>query len=162
MIELPPFVEGVYLVGSSAPITWHTLAHHGVTVRGPEPSTLDIHTHDAALVSWTRANADFYWRPWLHHSRFTLLRDWGVAWGVLGLSRIACTIRTADITAKATAGEWALSVYDHHAPILREALRLRRGESQRLFHSRRTRRAAAAAFMHAVLADVSAHGAEDV
>jgi hypothetical protein len=34
--------------GHANPVTWHTIAGHGVTLRGPEPSDLDIWTDSTA------------------------------------------------------------------------------------------------------------------
>jgi len=46
-------------------VTWHTLARHGIAVRGPEPSRLEIHVDPGALRTWTRGNLDSYWRAWV-------------------------------------------------------------------------------------------------
>lgn len=52
--------------------------------------------------------------------------DWGVAWGVLGMSRLAHTLEIGDITCKSGAGYFALSaVSDRWRPIIEEALRCR-------------------------------------
>ncbi|MER7274196.1 aminoglycoside adenylyltransferase domain-containing protein [Dactylosporangium sp. NPDC000244] len=130
------------------PVTWHTLAHHGIAVRGPEPSTLDVHTDAAELRAWTRANVASYWRPWLRRRGHALLTDRGVAWGVLGLARMRYTMATGGIASKSAAGAWALDAFPDHAQALREALRLRAGGPPQ-FRSRLVRRAAAAAFMRA-------------
>ncbi|WP_426503745.1 aminoglycoside adenylyltransferase domain-containing protein [Dactylosporangium sp. McL0621] len=110
------------------PVTWHTLAHHGVAVRGPAASALDIHTDGDGLRAWTRANIASYWRPWLRRHGLALLSDWGVAWGVLGLARMHYTLSTGGIASKSAAGGWALEAFPEHAPVLREALRLRAGD----------------------------------
>jgi len=133
------------------PVTWHTLARHGIAVRGPEPSTLDIHTDDAALRAWVRGNIAAYWVPWLRRRGPALLTDWGVAWGVLGLARMHYTLATGGIASKSAAGTWALDAFPEHAPVLREALRLRAGGTAQ-FRSRLARRSAAAAFMRAASA----------
>jgi hypothetical protein len=52
-----------------------------------------------------------------------------LAWGVLGTSRIACTLATARIVSKTEAGRWALATYPsewHRA--IQDALAVRRGE----------------------------------
>jgi len=46
------------------PVTWHTLARHGIAVRGQEPEHLRIHIDDAELRSWTLGNLNGYWRRW--------------------------------------------------------------------------------------------------
>src|SRR2546421_390931 len=39
-----------YVSRERHPVTWHTLAHHGVAVRGPQPQELDIWTDREGLA----------------------------------------------------------------------------------------------------------------
>lgn len=102
--------EGALTVGREgrSPVEWTTLARHGAALRGPETATLGVHTDAAASAGWTRGNLAGYWSSWLEHSRdpatptaVALLTDWGVAWVVLGVSRLHFTPATGDITSKA-------------------------------------------------------------
>jgi hypothetical protein len=100
------------------PVTWHSLARHGVAVRGPEPDRLEIRTDPAELLAWTRANLDGYWRDWVARAR----RWSGAGWvralpgrfaasGVLGVSRLHYTLATGEVVDKETAGEYALATF---------------------------------------------------
>ncbi|MEU1361307.1 hypothetical protein ABZ356_15860 [Micromonospora zamorensis] len=43
-------------------VAWHELARHGVTITGPELSTLDVWTDTHVLHAYTVNNLDTYWR----------------------------------------------------------------------------------------------------
>jgi hypothetical protein len=120
--------------GAGDPVTWHTLASHGVVLRGQTPDALDVWTDDEALRDWCRQNLVDYWQPWLGRARRLFSRlgaagltGWGPAWGVLGVSRIHYTIVTGAITSKLGAGQYARNVFAARwQRIIDECLRLRR------------------------------------
>ncbi|WP_188195761.1 aminoglycoside adenylyltransferase domain-containing protein [Nonomuraea sp. SYSU D8015] len=121
------------LRGGVNPVTWHTLAHHGVTCRGPKPAELDIWTDPAALAAWTDDNLDRYWRrlvtrasrlpsPW----GLATLGGYGAVWIVTGVSRMHYTLATGDVTSKTGAARHALEVFpERWHRVVDEALRLR-------------------------------------
>jgi Domain of unknown function (DUF4111)/Nucleotidyltransferase domain len=150
-------------VNMRGPVEWTTLARHGLALRGAEPSTIGVHTDPAELVAWTLDNLARYWTPWVQRSRdastqtaMALLTDWGVAWGVLGVSRQHYTLATGEITSKTGAGDYALDAFPSRwHPIITEALRCRpiplaRPESLEQAEQRRDE---AAAFMQAAIED---------
>ncbi len=148
--------------GGCDPVTWHTLADHGVPVRGPEPAALRVWTSRVALSAWTRRNLDDYWRVWLRRSSRLLSRPglacvhpWGPAWGVLGVSRLHYTLATGGITSKYGAGLYARETFDPRwSRIVDECLRLRRGDGGRPgYRSPFARRRAALAFVAMVIED---------
>jgi hypothetical protein len=117
------------------PVTWATLARHGIAMRGRPPAELGVWDDPAVLDQWTRQNLVEYWRPWqARHSKLlsgpglAALRPWAFAWGVLGVSRLHYTLTTGRITSKYGAGLYALRRFPTHwhPPIL-EALSIRRG-----------------------------------
>ncbi len=131
------------------PITWHTLSRCAVVVRGPSLATLDVWNVDPVLAEWTHSNVSTYWQPWLrrHGSQLSVaglqaLGSWATVWGVLGISRLAFTLATGDVTSKEGAGEYALTVMDPQwRPVIVEALRIRRGGAGRSpYHPFRRRR----------------------
>jgi Nucleotidyltransferase domain len=117
--------------GGCDPVAWHTLADHGVAIRGP--GRVEVWTDVAALARWTRRNLDGYWRPWLRRSSRLLSRPglacvsaWGPAWGVLGVSRLHYTLGTGAITSKCGAGRYAREVFGPEwLSIVDECLRIR-------------------------------------
>jgi hypothetical protein len=119
-----------------SPVTWATLARHGVRVRGPRTDTLAIWDDPAVLDRWVRQNLEAYWRPWLaRHSRLASrdglasLSARATAWGALGVSRLHATLAGGEITSKYGAGLYAMRRFPprwHH--VLVEALRIRRGD----------------------------------
>jgi Domain of unknown function (DUF4111) len=144
------------------PVTWHTLARHGLALRGPSPDALDVWIDSVGLVSWTRRNLDDYWRRWLHRSSRLLSRpgmatliDWGPAWGVLGVSRLHYTLTTGEISSKTGAGMYAREAFPSRwLKIIDECLRIRRDDPKRIFYrSRFERRRDALAFVDIVIAD---------
>lgn len=100
------------------PVTWHTLARHGVAIRGLEPEQLRIRTDPAELRTWTVGNLNDYWRRWVERvrrpglNRATVLGRRFIAGGVLGAPRLHYTIATGEVTTKETAGQYALETFE--------------------------------------------------
>ena len=125
--------------GDCDPVTWYTVAKHGVRCRGPEPADLAIWTDPAALVSWTLNNFDSYWQPLLRRaSRFPDpwsiigFTSYGAVWVVLGVCRLHYTLATGKIGSKEEAGCYGTRAFPEqwHRP-LNEALRIRRADRAR-------------------------------
>ncbi|MCK9875735.1 DUF4111 domain-containing protein [Frankia sp. Ag45/Mut15] len=144
------------------PVTWHSLARHGVAIRGPRPVEIDVAANPQDLARWTRGNRDGYWRQWWRHgSRLSTpaglacLTSREPAWGVLGVSRLHHTLTTGEIVSKAAAGEHARTAFGpgwHR--IIDECLRIRRADHRRsLYRNPFTRRAEALTFMDMVIND---------
>jgi hypothetical protein len=121
------------------PVTWHTVARHGVSCRGPEPANLIIWTDHDTLLSWTLENFNTYWQPLLRRASsvpdpwsVTAFTSYGAVWMVLGPSRLHYTLATGQIASKEEAGCYAIQVFPerwHRA--LNEALRIRRADRAR-------------------------------
>ena len=143
-------------------VTWWTLAHRGIAVRGLPPGQMDIHLDDAGLRAWTAANLASYWRPWAAAVAGGGPRAWRVrlthlharrlaAWGVLGTARMHATIRYGTVISKEQAGEYALDVFDADwHPVIRDALAYWRGLPP-LGRTSRVLRAETAAFVSHVI-----------
>jgi Domain of unknown function (DUF4111) len=142
------------------PVTWRTLAAHGIALRGREPASLNVRSDPAELRAWTIGNLNGYWRCWAGRAsrpglatvralprRFT-------AWGVLGAARLDYTLATGQITTKEEAGHYALEAFDpDFRPLIEEALAFwRRGPSTAPYRGRpdRRRRDAAAFVAHVI------------
>ncbi|MEV1174104.1 aminoglycoside adenylyltransferase domain-containing protein [Nonomuraea sp. NPDC049784] len=119
--------------GGLNPVTWHTLARHGLTCRGPKPDELDIWHDPAALAAWTDGNLDRYWRRLVNRAShlaspwgLTCLGGYGTVWVVTGVARLHYTLATGEITSKSGAGRYALEAFPEcwHR-VVDEALRLR-------------------------------------
>jgi Domain of unknown function (DUF4111) len=115
-------------------VAWHELAWHGVTVTGPERSTLGIWTDRQVLHEHTVGNLDTYWRDVAAQLAASSPDepeadlDYACCWCVLGVARLHHLIHTGEMTTKSGAGRWGLTFYDERwHRVLREALRLREG-----------------------------------
>ncbi|MGW0805164.1 aminoglycoside adenylyltransferase domain-containing protein [Nonomuraea sp. NPDC002799] len=123
--------------GGLDPITWHTLARHGLACRGPKPGELEIWNDPAALAAWTDGNLDRYWRRLVNRgSRLAspwgllCLGGYGAVWVVTGVSRLHYTLATGGIASKTGAGRHALEAFpDRWHRVVNEALRLRAEDS---------------------------------
>ena len=144
------------------PVTWHTLARHGIAVRGPDPAALGVWDDPAALATWTLGNLDGYWRPWHdRHARLAsraglaALGTWAPTWGVLGVSRLHYTLATGAITSKAGAGRYALGAFPARwHRVIRECLRIRCGNADpSLYRTPLARRREALAYIAMVIND---------
>lgn len=96
------------------PVTWHELARHGIAVRGPELSEVEIWTDDAALRAYTRENLATYWREQadsLAQFPAEAGRPEIVAWCVLGVSRLHHLLATGRLTSKSAAGHYAVETF---------------------------------------------------
>lgn len=141
------------------PVTWWTLAHHGIALRGPSPDRLTIHLNDDELRRWTAANLVSYWRPWAHAVTGGGVKAWRerirhlhsrrlAAWGVLGTARMHATISTGEVVSKERAGEYALETFDAAwHPIIHDALTYWRGLPPSSGRPARTMRSETAAFV---------------
>ncbi|MFF5038062.1 nucleotidyltransferase domain-containing protein [Nocardia salmonicida] len=156
------------VAGQQTPVAWHTLAHHGVALRGPAIGDLGIWTDPAALAAWQNTNLEKYWANGLSRAArliskpgLGLLTDYGTVWTVTGIARIHYTLATGDITSKDGAGRHALHTFpDRWHRIINEALRLRRGDSrQSLYRNPLARRRDILAFGH--MAITNAHNIYD-
>jgi Aminoglycoside adenylyltransferase, C-terminal domain len=135
------------------PVTWHTLAGHGIAVRGREPSRLGIRVDPVELRDFALDNLERYWRGWLAHARrpgpgqARALWRRSASWGVLGVSRLHYTLATGEIIGKEAAGEYALRAFaPGWRPIVEDALAFWRGRpAPPAYRGRPARRARAAA-----------------
>jgi hypothetical protein len=110
-------------------VSWHELARHGLSVRGPDLTEQDVWTDDAALRAFSHDNLGSYWAG----GADSLLKhpdEAGepslVAWSVLGVSRLHHLLATGTLTSKSGAGRYALTAFGPQwHRIIREALRAR-------------------------------------
>ncbi len=111
------------------PVTWHELAHHGVTVRGPELPEVEIWTDDAALRRYTHENLGSYWRGQadaLAQFPAEAGKPDIAAWCVLGVSRLHHLLATGELTSKTGAGRYAVEAFgEPWRQIVTEALAVR-------------------------------------
>lgn len=125
--------------GDCDPVTWHTLAGHGVRCRGPEPADVAIWADPAALACWTLNNFDRYWQPLLRRARrfpdpwsLAGFTSYGAVWIVLGVCRLHYTLATGGIASKDEAGRYGLQTFpEQWHRTLNEALRIRRADRAR-------------------------------
>jgi hypothetical protein len=123
------------LASPSRMIVWHELAQAGVTITGPELSTLEIWTDEKALHAYTVDNLDTYWRRNAEGlTRATPAdlptdkreRDYLLSHCILASVRLHHLLVTGEMTAKSRAGRWALTHYDERwHRVLTEGLHLR-------------------------------------
>jgi hypothetical protein len=112
------------------PVSWHELARHGVTVRGPALSEQDVWTDNAALRAYSHANLSSYWAgvadSLAKHDPTETSDPWLAAWCVLGVSRLHHLLATGRLTSKSGAGRYALTAFGTQwHRIIDEALRAR-------------------------------------
>jgi hypothetical protein len=98
------------------PVTWYTLATHGVTVRGPAAEKLSIWHEVEERVRFVIDNLSTYWHQLAEsvveaceqpESSFDLA---SFEWCALGALRLHYTAFTGDVTSKRGAGEYGIVV----------------------------------------------------
>jgi hypothetical protein len=111
------------------PVTWHELARHGVTVRGPELEEVDIWTDPQALRAYTHANLESYWAEGaasLRQFPAEAARADVVSWFALGIPRLHHLLATDRLTSKDGAGRHAVAAFgERWRPLVAEALAYR-------------------------------------
>lgn len=115
------------------PITWYTLATHGVTVRGPAAQQLEIPTDVEARIRFVTDNLRSYWNGVATQVADACDRPEPPAfdapmfvWCALGALRLHCTAFTGAVVSKRGAGEYGLTVVPTTLhPVLQSALALR-------------------------------------
>jgi hypothetical protein len=142
---LPPVPEMMFtgklemVASPSRMIVCHELAQAGITVTGPELSTLEVWTDEHALRDYTVGNLDTYWpRNAEGLVRATPAdlpadereRDYLLSHCILASVRLHHLLVTGEMTAKSRAGRWALTHYDERwHRVLAEGLHLRDASS---------------------------------
>lgn len=119
------------------PVTWFTLAEHGISLRGPSSTELDIHLDESDRRRWVIENVDTYWRSVRDEIADMLRGDpdrtefaaGTVEWCTLGVSRMWFTADTGGVASKNAAGAWAARRLPHHAALFATAARIRAGET---------------------------------
>lgn len=111
------------------PVTWHELARHGVTVRGPELEDVDLWTDGQALRAYTHANLQSYWAEQVSALRqfpAEAARPEIVSWFVLGVPRLHHLLATDRLTSKDGAGRRAVEAFgERWRALVAEALAYR-------------------------------------
>jgi hypothetical protein len=111
------------------PVSWHELARHGVTVRGPRLDQVDVWTDQQALRAYTHANLTEYWAGEVSSLRqfpAEAARPDVVAWFVLGVPRLHHLLSTDRLTSKDGAGRHAVEAFgERWRPLVAEALAYR-------------------------------------
>ena len=112
-----------------SPVSWHELARHGVTVRGPRLDQVDVWTDQQALRAYTHANLAEYWAgevSGLRRFPAEAARPDVVAWFVLGVPRLHHLLATDRLTSKDGAGRHAVEAFgERWRPLVAEALAYR-------------------------------------
>jgi hypothetical protein len=115
------------------PVTWYTLAHHGIAVRGPSPTELGIPTDIDARVRFVVENLQTYWTDLAADVATVCEREPGrgfagesFVWCALGALRLHFTAFTGGVTSKRGAGEYGLTVApERFHPAIEAALHVR-------------------------------------
>ncbi|MBV9818890.1 MAG: hypothetical protein JOZ07_11130 [Solirubrobacterales bacterium] len=118
VVPIAGHVAGRFRVAQRAgfdvnPVTWTTLADHGIAIRGPHRDRLAIHTDCQELRRWSLSNLNGYWRRWTKRALdVRALPRRAAAAGVLGAPRLHYTITSGQIATKEAAGHYACTVFD--------------------------------------------------
>ncbi|EFL10126.1 MULTISPECIES: aminoglycoside adenylyltransferase domain-containing protein [Actinomycetes] len=145
------------------PVTFCELARHGIAVRGPRPSDVDVWADQDALRAFTLDNLIRYWRPWWEKNRRTSalslavgMSPWFPVWAVLGVSRLHHLLATGELTSKCGAGRYAAKEFDPRwHRIIAESMSLRTSgeEGHRSYRNPLARRRDTLAFLDATIDD---------
>ncbi len=118
------------------PALWRCLARAGRPILGAAPAALGIADDDATLRAHALADLDAYWRPWIAQGEAALAAKppdsacdaKTLEWGVLGVSRIVCTLATGRIVSKREGGRFVLDhLPEAHQQAVWDALDARDG-----------------------------------
>lgn len=103
------------------PVTWHELARHGETMRGPALDRVDVWTDQQVLRSYSHGNLTSYWQELadaLPRFPAEASKPESVAWVVLGVPRLHHVLATDRLTSKDGAGRHAVEAFGEEWRIL--------------------------------------------
>lgn len=148
--------DGLHASGhaSGGWVTWWLLKHHGVTVVGIDPKTLDITINWNAFMADMHDNVNSYLTRFIRDPRrmVWLWFDYGIQWTVLGVLRQFYTLREHDIISKVGAGEYGLrNLPQRWHRIVHEAIRIRQQKPISLYRLRLQRTIDAWQFLRHVI-----------
>jgi hypothetical protein len=136
-VQRPWVLDGEYHVDGESfeinPVTWYTLATHGIALRGDPADRLGVHLDLGERRSWVRENLQTYWRGVGERLRAAMEADRSsetadgavLEWVALGVARMLYTWETGDVASKSAAGTWAADRAPDFADTLRAAVDLR-------------------------------------
>ncbi len=121
------------------PVTWLTLARHGIAARGPVVRDLDVAVDADEVRSFVRQNVAGYWRGVAGQVAGVLEAEPDrsefpaemTTWCCLGIARMLFTFETGDVASKTAAGDWCIERLPVHEPVLRHAIAIRAGATGR-------------------------------
>ncbi len=139
-VQRPWVLDGVYhLDGESFeinPVTWYTLAAHGIALRGVPPEQIGVWHQLEERRSWVAGNLDTYWRGVGAALGAGLAEsdedEWGgeiLEWVALGVARMLYTFETGEVISKSGAGRWAAQRIPQHADVFERAVEVRSAPS---------------------------------
>ena len=115
------------------PVTWYTLATHGVAIRGPGRTGLHVVTDVDDRRAFVRGNVSTYWRSVadmvaaaLADTDRTEFSAATTEWCVLGIARMFVTYRTGDVVSKSAAGEFLAAEAPEYRSLVGRAIEIRR------------------------------------
>lgn len=128
--------------GNVGIITWLMLKNYAITLIGKQPEHYIPNIDVSDLVSYVQLNANTYWVEWtekagnnLSITGISALFEQKVEWGVLGISRLYYTMHEKDIVSKYEAGVYTRDkVPKSFKRIIKEALRIRKGEDKKSYY----------------------------
>ncbi|NLP52588.1 GNAT family N-acetyltransferase [Bacillus sp. RO1] len=126
-----------------SPVTWWLLKNNGITILGPKAKDLPIHVTTEDLTDYVRKNMNEYWVTRvksMEKIKEQLMTypvehiETEMEWTVLGLLRQYYTLSERSIISKLAAGEYGLSQLEPKwHDLIREAINIRKGNSERIF-----------------------------
>ncbi len=169
--QLPPEMEpvvsysdGIFELGyfDINPVTWYELKETGITVFGPEISTLDLQADIGQVREYVFENINSYWRHWAANGRrpmsligTSLLFRKQAEWGILGVTRQYVTVTENKVVSKTEAGEYALRAFPEWSRVINEALYSRKGMRRTEYRNPFRRRRDILAYMDMVIDKVN-------
>ncbi|MET4562779.1 hypothetical protein ABIA69_003970 [Lysinibacillus parviboronicapiens] len=131
------------------PVTWWILKNNGITIMGPDVTTLDFNVDESILVDYVKENMNTYWLnrlktmkkyktiAFLIPNKFI---DREVAWSITGMLRQFYTLREHNIASKIDASSYAINhIPERWHNIINEAVNIQEGINRRYCKSKKQR-----------------------
>ena len=135
-VHRPWVLDGEYHVDGESfeinPVTWYTLAAHGITMRGEHPDRIGVFVDETERRLFVRENLQTYWRgvgerlaAGIEASDEAEIGSEVLEWVALGVARMLYTWETGEVLSKSAAGRWAAERAPDFAEMLLAAVHLR-------------------------------------
>lgn len=122
-------------------VTWYVLKNHGIEIKSPKVCDLNFQVEWANVLETMNYNLNIYWKDKSNKNILFLFDNW-IEFSILTLCRILFTLENKKIASKIEAANFSIEFLSSNwTLIIKEAVRIREGDSKKSLYKSRINRA---------------------